>query len=65
MRVLDHLTSLLYQGSVTVLHSSLVLLLLLWVHYRMLAMRVGGGNAPAAGIKWDEKKGAGAVPVST
>eukprot|EP00953_Heterococcus_sp_UTEX-ZZ885_P028054 14978-Heterococcus_DN1.PRE.2 len=50
-------------GSVTLLHASpLVLLLLLWVHHRMLAMRVGGGNAPAAGIKWDEKKGAGAVP---
>jgi hypothetical protein len=31
----------------------------------MLAMRVGGGNAPAAGIKWDEKQGAAAVPVST
>jgi hypothetical protein len=28
-------------------------------------MRVGGGNAPAAGIKWDEKQGAAAVPVST
>jgi hypothetical protein len=31
----------------------------------MLAMRVGGGNAPNAGIKWDEKQGAGAAPVST